>query len=136
MKKLSVILVLSLILLTALIKNSTKRIDDKIFAIEESIRILKKDYENTKLEFDYLSSAKKLDEFMKLYFNEELINKRAQLFKQRNIDYKKLEEKDFKNLLLEHYTFIKRPILIYDEKIFVGNSTKTILKAIKFLNEQ
>lgn len=67
---------------------------------------------------------------------EELINKRAQLFKQRNIDYKKLEEKDFKNLLLEHYTFIKRPILIYDEKIFVGNSPKTILKAIKFLNEQ
>lgn len=78
MKKLSVILVLSLILFTALIKNSTKRIDDKIFAIEESIRILKKDYENTKLEFDYLSSAKKLDEFIKLYFNEELINKDIQ----------------------------------------------------------
>ena len=78
MKKLSVILVLSLILFTALIKNSTKRIDDKIFAIEESIRILKKDYENTKLEFDYLRSSKKLDEFMKLYFNEELINKDIQ----------------------------------------------------------
>ena len=67
---------------------------------------------------------------------EGLINKRAQLFKQRNIDYKKLEEKDFKNLLLEHYTFIKRPILMYDEKIFVGNSPKTILEAIKFINEQ
>ena len=67
---------------------------------------------------------------------EGLINKRAKLFKQRNIDYKKLEEKDFKNLLLEHYSFIKRPILIYDEKIFVGNCPKTILKAIKFLNEQ
>ena len=67
---------------------------------------------------------------------EGLINKRAQLFKQRKIDYKKLEEKDFKNLLLEHYTFIKRPILIYDEKIFVGNSPKTILEAIKFINEQ
>ena len=67
---------------------------------------------------------------------EELINKRAQLFKQRKIDYKKLKEKDFKNLLLEHYTFIKRPILMYDEKIFVGNSPKTILEAIKFINEQ
>ena len=67
---------------------------------------------------------------------EELINKRAQLFKQRNMDYKKLEEKDFKNLLLGHYTFIKRPILIYDEKIFVGNSPKAILEAIKFINEQ
>ena len=45
------------------------------------------------------------------------------------------EEKDFKNLLLEHYTFIKRPILMYDDKVFVGNSSKTILEAIKFINE-
>ena len=91
MKKLSVILVLSLILFTALIKNSTKRIDDKIFALEEKIRSLKKDYENTKLEFNYLSSAKKLDEFLKLYFNEEFANKDIQnidLIDQQNDELK------------------------------------------------
>ena len=53
MKKISVILlILSLILFTAFIKNSTKRIDDEIFATEENIRSLKKDFETIKLEYD------------------------------------------------------------------------------------
>ena len=87
-----------------------------------------------------IKKKKLTEEDLKILFEkvgnyESLINKRAQLFKQRNIDYKNLEEKDFKNLLLEHYTFIKRPILIYDDKVFVGNSSKTILEAIKFINE-
>ena len=52
-----------LILFTALIKNSTKRIDDEIFVNKENIRSLKKEFENIKLEYDYLSSAEKLLEF-------------------------------------------------------------------------
>ncbi|MBF12376.1 MAG: hypothetical protein CMC63_09390 [Flavobacteriaceae bacterium] len=67
---------------------------------------------------------------------EELINKRAQLYKQRNLKDRKLKEEDYKNLLLEHYTFLKRPILLYDEHIFVGNSVKIIAQAKAFLNEQ
>ena len=51
------IFILFLILSTALIKNSTKRIEDEIFIVKENIRDLKKDFENTKLENDYLSSA-------------------------------------------------------------------------------
>ena len=87
-----------------------------------------------------IKKKKLTEEDLKILFEkvgnyESLINKRAQLFKQRNIDYKNLEEKDFKNLLLEHYTFIKRPILMYDDNVFVGNSSKTILEAIKFINE-
>ena len=76
MRKFSVIfLILSLILVTAIIKNSTKRIDDEIFLTEENIRILKKDYQNIKLEHDYLSSAEKLLRFQNLYFDSELIKK-------------------------------------------------------------
>ena len=76
MKKLLIIsLILSLILFTAFIKNSTKRIDDQIFMTKEDIRILKKDYERNKLEYDYLSSAEKLLEFHRLYFDEELLRK-------------------------------------------------------------
>ena len=61
MKKFSVIfLILSLILFTAIIKNSTKRIDDEIFSTKENIRGLKKNFENIKLEYDYLSSADRL----------------------------------------------------------------------------
>ena len=76
MKKLSVVfLIFSLILLTAIVKNSTKRIDDKIFVSEENIRGLKKDLENIKFEYDYLSSTGKLLKLQNLYFDDELVKK-------------------------------------------------------------
>ena len=76
MKKFSVIfLIVFLILSTALVKNSTKRIDDEIFTIKENIRTLKKDFENIKLEYEFLSSTEKLLEFQNLYFDDELIKK-------------------------------------------------------------
>ena len=82
MKRFSVIfLILFLILFTALVKNSTKRVDDEIFATEESIRILKKDFENIKLEHDYLSSTEKLLEFQNLYFDDELVKKEIEEIK-------------------------------------------------------
>ena len=74
MKKFFVTLfVLSLIFSTAIVKNSTKRIDDEIFVLKENIRDLKKNFENTRLEFDYLSSTEKLLQFQNLYFENELI---------------------------------------------------------------
>ena len=74
MKKFFVTLfVFSLIFLTAIVKNSTKRIDDEIFVLKENIRDLKKNFENTRLEFDYLSSTEKLLQFQNLYFENELI---------------------------------------------------------------
>ena len=82
MRKFSVIfLILSLILFTAIIKNSTKRIDDEIFAIEEDLRDLKKDLENIRLEYEYLSSAEKLLKFQEIYFDNELIKKDIKKFK-------------------------------------------------------
>ena len=82
MKKISVIfLIISLILFTAFIKNSTKRIHDEIFSAEENIRSLKKDFEKIKLEHDYLSSADKLLEFQSLYFDDELLQRDIQSFR-------------------------------------------------------
>ena len=79
MKKFSIItLIISLILFTAFIKNSTKRIDDEIFTTNENMRGLKRDYEKIKLEYDYLSSADKLIEFQNLYFENELVKKDIQ----------------------------------------------------------
>ena len=97
MKKFSIIsLILSLILLTAFIKNSTKRIDDEIFITNESIRGLIRDYEKIKLENDYLSSADRLIEFQNIYFDNELIKKDIQNIKvinkiEKNLEIKKLE---------------------------------------------
>ena len=97
MKKFSVItLIIFLVLLTALTKNSTKRIDDKIFTINENIRGLKKDFENIKLEHDYLSSAEKLLEFQDLYFDDELVKKDIRNIKIINMMTKELKIKQFK----------------------------------------
>ncbi len=57
---------------------------------------------------------------------ESLFSKRAQLYKQRNLKDQKLTEEDYKNLILEHYTFLKRPVIINNDKIFIGNSKKTV----------
>ena len=69
------LVILLLIFFTAFIKNSTKRIDDEIFEVKENIRILIKDFENIKLENNFLGSTEKLNEFKKLYFNNELFEK-------------------------------------------------------------
>ncbi len=61
---------------------------------------------------------------------EALFSKRAQLYKQRNLKDQNLSEADFKNLILEHYTFLKRPVFIIDSTIFIGNSKKTV-EAVK-----
>ena len=74
-------LILLLIFFTAFIKNSTKRIDDEIFVVKENIRILKKDFENVKLEHNFLGSTERLTELKKLYFDDELIKKNLKEFK-------------------------------------------------------
>ena len=92
MKKFLVIfLILFLISFTAIVKNSTKRIDDMIFVSKEKIRDLKKDLANIKLEYDYLSSTEKLINFKNMYFDEELIEKKIQEIKILNQQSNKFE---------------------------------------------
>lgn len=84
-----------LILLTAFIKNSTKRIDDEIFLTNESLRKYKKDFENIKLEYNFLSSTQKLNNLKNLYFSEELKKKDI---KEIKIIHKKLNELEIDQL--------------------------------------
>ena len=98
MKKFSIIsLILFLILFTALIKNSTKKIEDKIFTVKESLIGLKKELDDTKLEFNYLSSAEKLLDYQSMYFEEELTQKDI---KEIQILIKKSEDIEIKDLNL------------------------------------
>lgn len=72
-KSIFIFIIFLLIISTAFIKNSTKKIDDEIFSIKENIRELEKDFENIKLEHNFLSSTQKLIDFQNLYFDDELI---------------------------------------------------------------
>ncbi len=67
------ILIVFLIFLTSLIKNSTKNIDAKIFNLKEDIRLLNDKYELVLLDHNFLSSPKKLNEYQKKYFENDLI---------------------------------------------------------------
>tara|TARA_B110000003_G_C16647842_1_gene532833 strand:+ start:2361 stop:2711 length:351 start_codon:yes stop_codon:yes gene_type:complete len=73
----------------------------------------------------------RLYEFTNSY--EELVNKRSRLYINRKFKSKKLKEVDFKNLILEHYTFLKRPVLINDDQVFIGNSKKIVAAALESL---
>ncbi|GAA0715155.1 arsenate reductase [Aquimarina litoralis] len=65
---------------------------------------------------------------------ESLFSKRARLYKERDLKNKTLSENDYKDLILEHYTFLKRPVIIYDNQIFIGNSKKVVEAANKQIN--
>ena len=96
MKKIGLGLVIFLLILfTAIIKNTTKQIEDELFTISENIRVLKSEYENILLEHDYLSSAEKLLEFQSLYFEDQLIQKNINNIKIYNISK---NQKKIKNL--------------------------------------
>ena len=76
MKKFSfVVTIFFLVLSTAIIKNTTKQIEDEIFTVKENIRVLNSEFENVSLEYDYLSSAERLLEYQSQYFEDELIQK-------------------------------------------------------------
>ncbi|MBS3738351.1 arsenate reductase family protein [Mesohalobacter halotolerans] len=77
-------------------------------------------------------ASKKDIEFLRQHVDsyEALINRRAQLWQKRGLKNQNLSEEDFKALLLEHYSFIKRPIFIDDDKVFIGNSKK-VVEALK-----
>ena len=67
--------ILFLVISTAIIKNTTKKIEDEIFTAKENVRVLKSEFQNISLEYDYLSSAEKLLEYQSLYFEDELVQK-------------------------------------------------------------
>ena len=97
MKKYALALVIFLLVLsTAIIKNTTKQIEDEIFTAKENIRVLKSEFENVSLEYDYLSSAEKLLEYQSLYFEDELVQKNINDIKNYNISDDKKKIQDFK----------------------------------------
>jgi arsenate reductase len=57
---------------------------------------------------------------------ESLFSRRAMKYKELGLKDKKLTEKDYRQFILDEYTFLKRPVVIIRDKIFVGNEKKTV----------
>jgi len=91
MKKVLVfLLIFFLIISTSLIKNSTKEIEDEIYMIKENILFLENRFQDSKLEYDYLSSSEKLLEYQRLYFEKSLEKKILKDLKKIDFSYEKL----------------------------------------------
>ncbi|SMP09594.1 arsenate reductase [Flavobacterium hercynium] len=77
-----------------------------------------------------------LEEMYKLSGSyEALFSKKAQLYKSMDLKNKSLTEADYKKYILEHYTFLSRPVFIIDEKIYIGNTQPVTLQVMKALEK-
>lgn len=65
---------------------------------------------------------------------EALFSRKAQLYKSLGLKDQSLTESDYKKYMLEHYTFLSRPVFIIDDKIYIGNSAKNVEAVIKALS--
>ncbi|WP_426477893.1 arsenate reductase family protein [Chryseobacterium sp. CBSDS_008] len=85
-----------------------------------------KDWELREIKKEPLTEEELAEMYKKTKSYEVLFSKKSTQIKLRELNLKSLTEKDFKELLLDHYTFLKRPVFLTDEKIFIGSDKKNI----------
>ena len=68
-----------------------------------------------------------LEELFKLSGSyEALFSKRSKLYKEMGLKNVNLKDRDYKQYILEHYTFLKRPVIVVEDAIFIGNSKHNV----------
>ena len=73
------------------------------------------------------TTIKQLEEMYSLSGSfEALFNKRAKLYREMDLKNQTLTEADYKQYILDEYTFLKRPVFIVNNEIYIGNSKKVI----------
>lgn len=79
-------------------------------------------------------TAKQVDEMIQLAGSAEaLFSRRSLKYKSMGLKDKTLKEKDYRQLILDEYTFLKRPVLIVNQHIFIGNAPSVVEEARSFL---
>lgn len=95
-------------------------------AIIKETGISKKAFEMQDIKTEKIT-AKQLDEMKKMAGTYEgLFSRRAMKYKELGLKDKPLTEKDYRKYILEEYTFLKRPVVIMNDKIFIGSEKKTV----------
>ena len=102
--------------------------------IIKDTRIDSKGFEMQDIKFEKITPSQ-LEEMKKMAGSyESLFSRRALKYKELGLKDKKLDEKDYRDFILEEYTFLKRPVVIVNNKIFVGSEKKTIEALKKEVN--
>jgi arsenate reductase len=95
-------------------------------AIIKSTGIEKKGFQMQDIKFEKIT-PEQIDEMKKMAGSyEALFSRRAMKYKEWKLKDKSLSEKDYRQYILDEYTFLKRPVVIIDDKIFVGSEKKTV----------
>ena len=93
--------------------------------------LIKKGYAYQNIKEEKITPAQ-LDEMKSMMGSyEALFSRRALKYKAMGLKDKKLTEKDYRDLILQEYTFLKRPVVISGKKIFSGSEKKTVAEVIK-----
>ena len=72
-------------------------------------------------------TVKQLDELFEMTKSYEvLFSRRAKKYKQMDLKNQELTEKDYRQLILDEYTFLKRPVIINGDEVYAGNNKKRI----------
>jgi arsenate reductase (glutaredoxin) len=80
-------------------------------------------------------TAKQIDEMIALAGSAEILfSRRALKYKSMGLAEKKLTEKDYRKLIMDEYTFLRRPVMIVDKKIFIGNAPSNVQEAKNYLD--
>lgn len=95
-------------------------------AIIRETQIDKKGFDMQDIKFEKIT-APQLEEMKKISGSyESLFSRRAMKYKERGLKDKKLGENDYRDLILEEYTFLKRPVVVMGDKLFTGSEKKTV----------
>lgn len=66
---------------------------------------------------------------------EDLFSKKAMKFRSMGLNNMKLTENDFRKYMLQEYTFLKRPFILIDDEVFIGNAKSTVEAAKSKINQ-
>lgn len=103
-------------------------------AIIKATAIDKKGFEMQDIKFEKITPSQ-IDEMKKMAGSyEALFSRRAMKYKEWKLKDKQLTEKDYRQYILDEYTFLKRPVVIINDKIFVGSEKKTVAALKDALN--
>lgn len=94
------------------------------------------DWEHREIKSQPITEEELQEMYQKTKSYEALFSKKSTQIKARNIDLKTLAEEDFKALILEHYSFLKRPVFITDDEIFVGNDKQNLALLEQYFEEK
>lgn len=99
--------------------------------IIDLLNLKNKNFEFQDIKFKNISENELTEIAYRVGGYEVLFSKTARKYKVLNLKEKNISEIEYKNFILNEYTFLKRPVIIYGENAFIGNSKNTIEQAKK-----